>query len=125
MSQYPPQGGYPPQGYPPPQGGYPPPQGYPPQGYAPQGYPPPGPPPQGYYPPQQPMQYQEAPPAKEEKSHGLSLRFAVAGSVEKPASAVSNAWIAASKQYSNDELISAIYAPELEPKQKERTSHDL
>ncbi|KAL2198851.1 hypothetical protein P885DRAFT_59400 [Corynascus similis CBS 632.67] len=114
MSQYPPQGGYPPQGYPPPQGGYPP-QGYPPQGYAPQGYPPPGPPPQGYYPPQQPMQYQEAPPAKEEKSHGCLYTCAV-----------SNAWIAASKQCSNDELISAVYAPELElePKQEERTSHN-
>ncbi|EAQ90067.1 predicted protein [Chaetomium globosum CBS 148.51] len=57
MSQYPPQGGYPPQGYPPPQGYAP--QPYPPQGYPPQGYPPP-----------QPMQYHEAPPAKEEKSHG-------------------------------------------------------
>ncbi|KAJ4114787.1 hypothetical protein NW768_011341 [Fusarium equiseti] len=43
------------QGY----GGYPPPQGgYPPQGYPPQGY------------PQQPMQYQQAPPPQEEKSHG-------------------------------------------------------
>ncbi|KAM0233264.1 hypothetical protein ACHAPO_007343 [Fusarium lateritium] len=47
---------------------YDPNQGYYPQqgGYPPQGYPPPG---QGY-PPPQPMQYQQAPPPQEEKSHG-------------------------------------------------------
>ncbi|KAK4182464.1 hypothetical protein QBC35DRAFT_169277 [Podospora australis] len=72
MSQYPPQqGGYYPQ---------PPPQGYPPQGYPPPdgGYPPQGYPPQGYPPPQQQMQYQQAPPPKEEKSHGCLYSWYVA-----------------------------------------------
>ncbi|KAM5379364.1 hypothetical protein ACJZ2D_004062 [Fusarium nematophilum] len=68
---------------------YDPNQGYYPQqgGYPPQGYPPPG---QGY-PPPQPMQYQQAPPPQEEKSHGLSPRSAAVGSAERHASAVLSA----------------------------------
>ncbi|KAK4198994.1 hypothetical protein QBC40DRAFT_255545 [Triangularia verruculosa] len=99
-------------GYPPQQGGYypqAPPQGYPPQGYPPPdgGYPPQGYPPQGYPPPQQQMQYQQAPPPKEEKSHGCLYTWvrviplpqcAAAGSAERPANAASNASTAASKR---------------------------
>ncbi|EWY95072.1 hypothetical protein FOYG_04195 [Fusarium oxysporum NRRL 32931] len=71
------QGGY----YPPQQGQY----GYPPG----QAYPPPQ--------PQQQMQYQPAPPPQEEKSHGLSLHSAAAGSAARPASVVLSASTAAVK----------------------------